>query len=52
LIFHDLSEAIAGVADIDMNYERHRRAAREFAEEYIDSRRGLETMLAACGQAV
>jgi hypothetical protein len=52
LMFHDLSEAIAGVADIDTNYERHRRAAREFAEEYLDSRRGLKTMLSACGKAV
>jgi hypothetical protein len=49
LMFHDLSEAIVGVADIDANYERHRRAAREFAEEFLDSRRSLETMLAACG---
>jgi hypothetical protein len=52
LVFNDLSEVIAGVAAIDANYERHRRAAREFAEEYVDSRRVLETMLAACGQAV
>jgi hypothetical protein len=49
LMFHDLSEAIARVVDIDANYERHRRAAREFAEEFLDSRRSLETMLAACG---
>src|SRR5262249_12244454 len=47
VVFQNLEEAVAGVADIDANYARHSRAAREFAEEYLDSRRCLETMLAA-----
>jgi len=36
------------VAAIEAEYERHRRAARELAEEFFDSRRCLEAMLAAC----
>jgi hypothetical protein len=46
--FHDLEKAAAGVAEIDTNYEQHSRAAREFAEEFLDSRRCLSAMLAAC----
>jgi hypothetical protein len=46
--FRDLDEARAGVAAIDADYERHSRAARELAEAYLDSRRVLESMLAAC----
>jgi hypothetical protein len=48
LVFRDLAEAQAGVAEIDAHYEQHRRAAREFAEAHLDSRRCLEQMLAAC----
>jgi hypothetical protein len=47
--FRDMEEALAGVADIDANYERHSRAARELAEEFLDSRRCLEVMLSVCG---
>lgn len=49
LTFRDLSEAVAGVAEIDANYARHMRAARELAEDFLDSRRCLEAMLNACG---
>jgi hypothetical protein len=41
--------AVAGVEEIDRNYARHRRAARELAEEVLDSRRCLTAMRAACG---
>jgi hypothetical protein len=47
--FRDVDEAVWGVADIDANYERHMRAARELAEEFLDSRRCLAVMLAVCG---
>lgn len=49
LTFRDLGEAVAGVAEIDAHYERHCRAARIFAEEYLDSGRCLGKMLARCG---
>ena len=49
LVFRDLAEAVAGVEEIDRNYARHRRAARELAEDVLDSRRCLPAMLAACG---
>ena len=48
LVFKDLESAAAGVAEIDANYATHSRAAREFAEAYLDSRRCLTTMLEAC----
>ena len=48
LCFGNLDEAVAGVAAIDAEYERHSRAARDFAEEFLDSRRALPAMLAAC----
>ena len=49
LVFRDVDEAVAGVAEIDGNYERHSRAARRFAEAFLDSRECLRSMLAACG---
>jgi hypothetical protein len=48
LVFHNLSEAIAGVAEIDSNYQHHVVAARRLAEEFLDSQECLKTMLAAC----
>jgi hypothetical protein len=48
LVFHNLDEAAAGVAEIDANYPRHMRAARQLAEEHLDSRRILTAMLEAC----
>lgn len=47
--FNNLEEAIAGVAEIDRNYLQHMRAARELAEEYLDSQKRLPAMLSACG---
>jgi hypothetical protein len=46
--FGTTDEAVEKVAEIDANYDRHRRAAREFAETYLDSRRCLTNMLDAC----
>ena len=46
--FSNLDEAVAGVAEIDRNYARHCRAARELAEEFFDSRKCLQAMLTAC----
>lgn len=46
--FRDVREAVAGVAEIDGNYEKHSRAARELAEAFFDSRKCLTGLLAAC----
>jgi hypothetical protein len=46
--FRNPEEALEGVADIDANYDRHSRAAREIAEEFLDSGRCLPEMLSAC----
>jgi hypothetical protein len=48
LSFRDEAEALAGVAEIDANYEYHMRGARELAESYFDSRSCLRSMLSAC----
>lgn len=48
LAFRDLDEAVAAVVEIDANYSHHCQAARQFAEEFLDSRKCLEKMIAAC----
>jgi hypothetical protein len=45
--FTSMDEAVAGVEEINSNYDRHSKAAREIAEEYFNSRRTLEPMLTA-----
>jgi len=47
--FNNLEEAIAGVAEIDRDYPQHMRAARELAQEYLNSEKQLPAMLCACG---
>jgi len=47
--FRTLEEAIESVKEIDRNYARHMRAARELAEEHLSSDRWLPLMLSACG---
>jgi hypothetical protein len=47
--FKDLSEAVAGVHEIDGKYAEHSRASRELAEEYFSSEKWLPSMLSACG---
>ena len=49
LTFRNVEEALMGIAEIDGNYERHRRAAREVAESVFDSRKCVTEMLSACG---
>ena len=48
LVFRDLAEVVAGVAEIDGNYARHSRAARELAESSFDSRKCLRALLSVC----
>lgn len=47
LSFTDVSEAAAGVEEIDSNYDHHMRSARAMAEEFFDSRKCLKGMLDA-----
>lgn len=51
LAFSNLADAIAGVREIDANYAQHSRAARQFAEEFLDSRKCLRKMLDLCAAA-
>jgi hypothetical protein len=46
--FHDIDSAAAAIAQIDRNYERHCRAAREIVETYFNWRQTVETILSAC----
>lgn len=46
--FHDIPEAVDGVAEIDGHYAKHSRAARELAEACFDSRKCLAGLLSAC----
>jgi hypothetical protein len=48
IVFQNIEEAVAGVAEIDSNYQLHSKAARDFAEEFLDSRKCLNAMLDAC----
>lgn len=47
--FSRMDELLAAVAEVDGNYARHSRAARELAYEFLDSGRCLRGMLEACG---
>jgi hypothetical protein len=48
LPFRSLDEAVDGALEIDRDYDRHARAARELAEECFDSQKVLRHILAAC----
>jgi hypothetical protein len=48
IAFRNIDEAVAGVAEIDANYELHRRAARALAEDHFNWRACAEAMLSAC----
>jgi hypothetical protein len=50
LVFRDINEALAGVAEIDSDYKRHLRAARGIAEELLNSHYWLEQMIDFCRQ--
>src|SRR5688572_5632450 len=49
LVFSTMASALAGVAEINSNYQRHARAARALAEEYFDSAKVLGKLLAKLG---
>jgi hypothetical protein len=49
LLFRTLDEAIAGVEEIERDYERHSRAARALAEDVFDSDRVLVHLLGSLG---
>jgi hypothetical protein len=48
LVFRDMEQAVAGVAEIDGNYRHHSQAARALAHDLFDSRKCLASMLEAC----
>jgi hypothetical protein len=48
LSFRDIDGAAAAIAEVDKNYEHHRRAAREIVEAYFDWRQTVEAILSAC----
>jgi hypothetical protein len=48
LTFRSVDEAVEGINAINQDYETHCRAAREFAEEYLDYRKVLPGMLELC----
>jgi hypothetical protein len=45
LTFEDMEQAVQGIERINRDYRRQCRAAREFAEEYLDYRKILPKML-------
>jgi len=45
LAFRTLGEAIAGARSIERDYTAHRRAARELAETFFDSRKVLTSFV-------
>ena len=47
LCFGNLTEAEAGVAAINADYERHRQAARMLAERYFDAEKVFPAFLEA-----
>jgi hypothetical protein len=49
LAFNSVEEAVPAIEEIRGNYAIHRRAARELAEEYFDSRKVLGRLLDASG---
>jgi hypothetical protein len=51
IAFTTLDEAVAGAAEVDGDYARHSRAAREIAREHFAADRVLPRLLAALGIA-
>jgi hypothetical protein len=45
IAFSSPEEALAGIQEVNQNYEFHSRAAREIAERYFDSNQILNTLL-------
>ena len=48
LAFQDADEALDAMRRVDGSYARHRRSAREVAEEFFDSRRVLRVLVERC----
>jgi hypothetical protein len=51
LTFTGADEAVEGLTAVEADYEGHRRAARELAEEYFDARKVLTGVLEVAGLA-
>ena len=51
LSFTNLNEAADAIASVEADYERHARAAREIAHEFLDAKKGLAQMLRTAGVA-
>jgi hypothetical protein len=51
LCFDDVEQAASAAESINANYAAHCRAAREFADQYLDYRKVLLTMLDVCTAA-
>jgi hypothetical protein len=51
ITFSTLEEAVAGVEEIERDYDRHARAARQLAEDHFDSDRVLGRLLERLGVA-
>ena len=49
LSFSTIEEVVAGIVELDADYERHAKAARAIAEKYFDSDRVLDTFLQSVG---
>jgi hypothetical protein len=47
LAFSDMDGAVAGIRDVEANYDMHARAAREIAVEYFDSSKVLRRLVDA-----
>ena len=47
--FHDAAQAVEAIKQINADYRRHAKAARELALEYFDAARLLEEMVSALG---
>jgi hypothetical protein len=48
LTFKNMEEALDGISSIDRDYSEHCRAARQFAEDYLDYKQTLPRMLNYC----
>lgn len=46
--FTNMEEALEGLRKIDLDYKKHQKAAREIANEYLDSKKVISGMLELC----
>lgn len=45
LAFNTLDDCVKGIEDINRNYEKHRKAARDFAEKHLDAKKVCHDLL-------